>query len=299
MAIVVRSFGRADLIKQMTLKVLAEQKDLSLDKDLYLVVHTDEVKEYERTLKDFPIADLIVKTKKGGHESIKAAHKHFPEGEPLVFLDDDNIGFQHYQKLDAKAETRMLNLGEYIEDAFLTLSNYSWGSWTANLITNFHWMKGKPWKEFRPYHMAGGFWGAYNSSLIPTNTAHEDDRVRTARYIEKYGGCLVYNWIGSKGFERTVSGGMQSSGDRANEKARYMKTWGICKHLHRTDRLYHKYHTEPYYKKSTGYWTVRLKSITQMRKLRHFKHYKWSNYFQGPQNPDKRWVIGSRKGPKF
>lgn len=280
MPIVVRSFGRAGLIKNMTLKVLSEQKDIDLAKDLWIVVHKDEVYKYESALKDFPKRGFIVKTKKGGHESIIAAHKHFPEGEPLVFFDDDMIELSHYEKLDPKGLKKLQTLGSYCENAWSTLEKYGWASWTASLITNFFWMRNKPWKEFRPHLMCGGFWAAYNSNLIPTRNAHEDDRVRTARYIEKYGGTLVYNWICSSGFERTVAGGMQSSGDRSSAKARYMQTYGICKHLHRTDRLYHKYHGEPYYKKSTGYWTVRQKSITSIKKIRPFRHRKWSNYFQ-------------------
>lgn len=292
MPIVVRSYGRAEFIRQMTLKVLEAQKDLNLEKELFLVVHESEVGEYEKALRDYPHAGLIVKTEKGGNNSIKAAHEYFSEGEPLVFLDDDIPVLKHYVEEPSKESlTELTNLGAYIEDAWQTLQKTGLGrSWTATTLSNTAWTQGKPWKEFRPHIMWGSFWAAYNSPLILTDFAHEDDRVRSAKYIEEFGGTLVYNWLWSKGGGLPIRGGMQSSGDRASLDQRAARTLEVCQHLLENDPLYRKYHTQPRFREKEATWSVRQKSITAVSKIRPFQHVTWSTFFQAQPDEERDLV---------
>ena len=131
--------------------------------------------------------------------------------------------------------------------------------------------------------LGGDFWGGFNDrSMMKPSHAHEDDRMRSARYAERDGGILVYNWVGQKGGVQ-LSGGMQA-GDRGTAAQRIENTRRICMDLYATEPLYRKYHIEPYLKKKMDYYTTRMKSAPQIQKIRPFRHTKWSAYFQS--SPD-------------
>jgi hypothetical protein len=239
-----------------------------------MVVHEEQAKEYEAELKDFPLAGFIAKDKKGGHESIKAAHRFFPEGEPILFMDDDFLEIFHYTKLINKGRTPLRNLADYIEDAFRTCTEQKVGLWGANFTNNFLYKNGSPFKEIKPAHICGGFFGAFNESLICTDQAHEDDRIRGSRYIERDGGTLIYNWWGSE--TPILGGGMQQD--------RVQSTKDLCEEARRTEPSYAKVCTEPYFLESEGYWTTRFRSKTQIRKILPLKEVRWSEFFQGNQD---------------
>ena len=281
--IIVRSYKRSHLIQERTLRVLGNQKDIDLSSQLYIVVHKSEVGEYEKALQDFPKAGFIVKKEKGGHKSIEAARRFFAEGEKLLFLDDDIPEITHYVgQPSAEAGEPLDCLGRYMDDAFSTLDRIGAASWTVKFLSNLLWMSKKPWKQFRPHHMSGNFWGAYNSDLFLTDWAHEDDFLRCARYIEEYGGTLVYNWFTSKGNDDILPGGMQSSGDRGENILE--RTKEICDEIWESDALYRKYCYPPSLQAYRGVYTSKLRPISSIRKIRPHKTTSWSGYFQ--EKPD-------------
>lgn len=87
--IVVRSHARSQTILDQTLALLRQQQDLDLSRSLYLALHREDVPDYERVLKDYPHAGLIIGNERGGHSRTNDACDYFPEGEPLLFMDDD------------------------------------------------------------------------------------------------------------------------------------------------------------------------------------------------------------------
>lgn len=274
--VIVRSYGRPNKIRDMTAKFLEIQTDIDLEKSLYFVVHESELSLYEESLKEVKKAGFIVKTKKGGNESVRAAREYFADGTPLVFIDDDLISLVHFEDKPQKNNKKRLDcLGKYIEDAFKTLSEIGAESWTISNSRNPFWISGKPWKEFRPSLMIGGFWGAFNSDLLLTRFSHEDDQERTSHYIEKFGGTLIYNWVLDETPDERFDGGMQLSADRASVE----RTLAIIQELWETDESYRKYHNPPSLNKHFGLHTSKLKSLTQIRKMRPFTHRIWNSYF--------------------
>ncbi len=274
--IVVRSFGRSHMIRNMTPKFLQGQKDLSLKDCLYFVVHESELALYEEALQDVEKAGFIVKKSRGGNESIRAAREYFPDGTPILFMDDDVPSLLHYRETPTKSNQEKLDcLGAYIEDAFKTLSEIGAESWSISNARNFFWISGKPWKEFRPHLIIGGLFGAFNSDLLLTRYSHEDDQERSSRYIDHFGGSLIYNWVIDETIDERLEGGMQLSPDRASVD----RTRVICEDLWENDEAYRKFHSAPEVNKYLGLYTAKLKNLTQIRKLRPFRHRIWSSFF--------------------
>lgn len=274
MKIVVRSYKRSDTILQKTLRVLRAQKDLDLEDCLYVVVHQDERSAYEAVLKNFPHAGLILKSQRGCHNSVKAAVEHFPDGEKIIFLDDDIDKIMHmdrplgtYVPLDC--------LGRYASDAFSTASKVGCSLWSVSQIQNSLWVSQKPWKEFRPCPIAGGLWGAYNSPHLVTEFAHEEDTVRACRLFAKEGGGIIYNWIYFKSKAQNP-GGMQTSGDRGAKD----EVKAFVEHLFQTEPEYRMFRKGPVWLKSFDNWSSRLKSVNTIQKLRPFSYRSWSSFFQ-------------------
>lgn len=285
--IVVRSYNRSDLIQERTLKFLAAQRDLDLAKNLYIVVHESEKELYERALQGFPKAGFIVKTVKGIHQSVLAAHRFFTPGERLVFMDDDIESLQYFNgALTKEARLDLDVFGRFAADAFRTLDDIGIPTcWSVSVVSNLMFKQGKPFKEFRPHHVCGPLWGGFNSETITTSQGHDEDRIRTARCIQDFGGVLIYNWLSATNWGTENPGGMAHERGGAEKQARIEKTRELCYHLWENDPLYRKYHFEPSFNENTGCWTTRLLPISTIRKLREFKHLKWSGFFQN--EPDE------------
>lgn len=285
-SIVVRSHARAHLINDMSLKVLAAQEDLDLERCLWLSINSDEIDQYEEALDGFPCAGIIPCLKKGGHHSVNSTIDHFKPGDKVVFMDDDTMELWEWYKSPAQPKVKrpLTCLGRYLNDAFETLDRGYAKAFHFYNMPNAFWKKDRAFKEFRPHHFGGDFWGGYiDPKMMKVNQAHEDDRLRGSRYYDRDGGVLIYSWLGQKG-GRVLEGGMQQ-GDRGTAETRAEETKKLIFHLWNTEPLLRKYHREPEYRKKYNYWSVRMKSITQIQKIRPFTHLQWSNYFQ--QEPNK------------
>ena len=279
MKIVVRSYGRAASILLRTLKFLAAQRDVSTVDSLHVVVHESEREAYAKALGGYPYAGLIVKTQKGGHNSIRAAVEHFPHGTPILFLDDDIERVLHSETPLGK-RVPMECLGAYAQDAFDTAKRVGCSLWSISESRNQMWVAEKPWKEFRPCPIPGQFWGGFNSPDLITEIAHEDDSVRACRFFAREGGGLTYNWAH---FESKAenTGGMQSSGDRVSDKEE-MRV--LVQHLFDTIPEYRTFRKGPVWIPAHNNWGSRLRSIRVAQSVKPFTHWRWSTYFQ--KEPD-------------
>lgn len=128
-----------------------------------------------------------------------------------------------------------------------------------------------------------------NSMDIITDHAHLDDIHRTCRYIEKTGGCVIYNWCGFDTNTGTNPGGMQASGDRGDDETRMQIMKDMC------DRIYQILYVRKYCKEPkvvyTGMWELKLKSVSQIKKIKNFDHKKWDKYFQELPNDQNKLYL--------
>jgi hypothetical protein len=247
--IAVRSYARAHDFPQMTYKVL---HDAGLTSILHIFVASPEEKQtYQAALGDRPYKEIIV-GELGGANAIRAICNYFPIGQRIVFMDDDfrNFGYVHGPA----------DLTGLLADGFQTIDKYNCGAFTFDFISNRFWLKDKPRKIIRPFHLVGGFFATRNDpALIITDTSHCDDLIRSVRYIERYGGVLVYSGAYFRTKYGTEPGGMQQSGDRAN-------TAQIVQALYDSDPVIRAYAVPPFKEKQTGYTSIKLKKLPALKK---------------------------------
>lgn len=284
--VVVRSYKRHGMFKQMTYKMLVDN-GIDVSERLYIVVANEEERElYAEALWNLPYKEIIV-AEIGGHKAIEHSVKKFPEGYPLVFMDDDLEYFFEFTDKPEKENfvKQSSNLERYLLDGFNSLKDGR-EIFSFSFYKNDFYIKEKPFKEFRPYNIPGGFFGVLNSEKIITDHAHLDDIHRTCRYIDKTGGCLIYNWCGFETNTGNNPGGMQASGDRGDEETRMQVMKEMC------ERVYDISYVKKFCKEPkvayTGMWEVKLKSIVQIKKLRNFDHLKWDKYFQSSPNDQNK-----------
>jgi len=216
--VAVRTYKRYKAFISKTYQMLKEN-DL-LDR-LYIFVANEEEKQlYLEALADKEYKELIVGVP-GCAEVGNFIVNYFPVGKPIVFLDDDLCRFFVFDSTGV-AHRRASNLKNYILDGFKTLEETGTNGFSFSYISNRLWLKGKPFKEFRPWQMSGCFYGCFNDPgmlIVSTGSSHCEDSVRTVQVLEKYGGVLLYWWAGFETYYCKDPGGIQATSDRDDTKA--------------------------------------------------------------------------------
>ena len=215
--VAVRTYKRHQTFLKRTYKVLAENQ--LLDR-LYIFVASEEERVlYAAALSGCEYKELIVGVP-GGAAVSNFIVNYFPEGTPIVFADDDLYRFFTFSQ-DGKYNKVAYNLKDYIVNGFQTTQLLETNGFTFSFLSNKFYLKGKPFAEFRPFFLAGNFYGAFNDKemlTIPTDFSHYDDSLRTFKILNKYKGILVFWWGGFETYYGKEAGGLQASGERNNVK---------------------------------------------------------------------------------
>ena len=261
--IAVRSYARSNIFPQKTYQMLEHN---GLTGRLYIfVANASEKRLYEAALAGKPYKAIIV-GKKGGANAIKAICKSFPKGQRIVFMDDDLDRFFDFDKTNT-FRSNSSALGHYLDDGFKTIDEYKCGAFTFSFMSNKLWLHDKPFKEFRPFTLAGNFFCTRNDpDMITTTYSHGDDLVRSVRYLERYGGVLVYWAAGFVTHYGKESGGMQTSGDRGTAAETLAKTGEVSWKEYTTDPLLQAYAYEPAQEKANPFVSMKMKALPSVRK---------------------------------
>jgi len=261
-----RSYGRATVFPKKTFRMLEHNK---LTGRLYVfVASAAEKRAYRDNLPaEFP-ADRIIVGVPGLAPITRFICKYFPEGQRILFVDDD---LEYFFVMPRKGQGRMQkdsgNLHRYVEDAFRTIDAHDLGSFTFSFLSNAFYLTGKPFKEFRPFIVGGSFFGARNErKLIPVDVGQAEDVLRSCRYFEKYGGTLVYWYAGFATHYGKEPGGMQSSGDRGDAASRLKTTKEISQKLYDSEELLRAYATPPQFVEAANLYTLKIRTLPQIRK---------------------------------
>lgn len=281
--IAVRSYQRAEMFRDMTYAMLSKQEGINLKECLYIfVADGEEHDRYTQVLGDLPYKKIVI-GRKGGKEIIDFISDYFPYLQPIVFMDDDLEEFFEFTDTPSKStfNKSSTQLLRYIEDGFKTLE-VTQSAFSFSFYSNEFYLQGKPWKEFRPAELAGGFFGCLNKpSNIKTDTAHLDDISRSCRLITKYGGVLIYQWGGFKTATGKNPGGLQSSGDRGlDPETRTEHLRWKAEQVYKNNPEVNKFCKPPQHQSYSGLTVLKLKPITSIKKIHPFEHFKWSQYFQ-------------------
>ena len=261
--IAVRSYARSSVFPLKTYRMLAHN---GLTDRLYIfVANAAEKKLYEQALvgKEYK----IVIGQLGGANAIRAICRYFPKGQRIVFMDDDLDRFFDFSRV-GKFRPDSNELGRYLQDGFETIDAYGCGAFTFSFMSNKMWLGGKPFKEFRPFTLAGNFFGTRNDpDMITTEYSHGDDLVRSVRYLEKYGGALVYWWAGFVTHYGKEAGGLQASGNRGSAAETLKKTGEVSWAEYNGDPLLQAYALPPTQEKGTNpFISMKMKALPGVRK---------------------------------
>jgi hypothetical protein len=254
--VAVRTYKRYDTFLKRTYKTLEENG--LLDR-LYIFVANEEEKElYLKALEGKQYKELVVGVP-GCAKVLNFIVNYFPAGKPIVFADDDLYRFFTISE-NGLYTKRATNLKDYILDGFATTQEAGTNGWTFSFCSNKLYLKGKPFKEFRPYQLSGTFYGCFNEPLlaVPEGSSHCEDSVRTVQISERYGGILIYWWGGFETYYVKEPGGIQASGDRDDTKGNtefyYNETPGA------------KIWLKPPHFVKQGVWQLRLLPINTIKK---------------------------------
>ena len=277
------------MIMNMTIGELLKQKDLKLSDQLVLVVaNKEEQKKYLNVLdtNNVPFNDIII-SGIGGHRATNKAIDYFPEGEPLIFMDDDIKNIKHWTNMKENEIESCNILGQYYNKIFDILASGKTPatSFTVDYTSNWLFKVKKPFMETRPRRLGGVWWGGYNQEEFFTSHAHEDDNLRTSQVLDKDGVSLSVNWLAATTNYGKTRGGMQSSGDRGiDESGRLSETKESCLSALESPQVAKYFESEPVLNKQAGVYTLKMKNQHELKRMRAYDHLKWNDYFQ--DNPE-------------
>jgi hypothetical protein len=261
--IAVRSYARAEVFPLKTYRMLEHN---GLTGRLYIfVANATEKRKYEVSLAGKPYREIVV-GKLGGANAIRAICNYFPKGQRIAFMDDDLDRFFDFDKT-GKFRSDSDQLHRYLVDGFETIDRYDCGAFTFSFMSNKFWLRDKPFKEFRPFTLAGNFFCTRNDpAMITTEYSHGDDLVRSVRYLERYGGALVYWHAGFLTHYGKEAGGMQSSGNRGSAAETLRKTGEVSWAEYNGDPLLQAYAQPPAQEKGNPFVSMKMKTLPAVRK---------------------------------
>lgn len=241
--ICVRTYQRPQIFNDKTLKMLRKR---GLTSRLFVFVGSD-IQPYRELNPDL----VYVQCGVGGHKATEAICRHFPYGQPIMFMDDDLID---YRELDASGNFCDGDLNAAILEGFASGEIFKFSH-----HANRFWMKGLKHRSLRYGAVIGDCYGAWNKpELLISPVAHGDEVWRTAQYFDA--GIIPYIFnrrvMLNKGWGMT-EGGLQSSGDRKDTKA-------ICDFIYEHNKKWVK---PPKWVEAVQMWNVELLSSVKIKKL--------------------------------
>lgn len=258
----VRTYKRYEQVKTHTLKFL-EDNDL-LSSTILLVADEEELAKYEESLGECKskLFDIWV-TEKGGGRSYNNALKRVPYGFKVFLIDDDIIHLKEHPEKSNKSNA-ITNLKEYLDYGFDLCKQ------TDTVMFGFDWSN-MFYKQNRGFvtigmnRISGGFWGGLNCPEFITNYDHEDDNVRSAQVLSKYGRTITFNWIGCKLAPiGTNPGGMQADGSRD-------KTKEHCEAALKSEDVLKFFEPEPVFKEEYNVYTLKPIGKAKLKKLPYYQ----------------------------
>jgi hypothetical protein len=282
--IVVRTYLRSAAILRKTLLQLSYQKDLDLANQLILVVADhDEYEKYKMVLRDYPLKDILI-SGVGGHVATNCAIDHLPEGEPVVFIDDDLEDITLYSNIAKKVSHPLTQMGGFHNYIFKRMTDSP--IFSVDFANTWFDQHKQPFFTFRPRTTCGTWWGGFNSDLFKTNQSHDDDNIRTARVLDKYSGIYVINWINAITRWGLTEGGMQASGDRGED--RLATTHQRCLDALKIPEVSRFFREATYV--CNGMHSLSLKTPEDLKVILgdKFKVINWSGYYQDQPDVPQR-----------
>lgn len=218
--VVVCSYQRAQALRDKTLALLARCGVAPGD---VLVVVADEAERsaYASVLAAGTYGRLVTAAK-GLHAARNAVAGMFPEGTPLLFMDDDIESIWQLTGENAWAETR--NLAGIAERGFRACHEQGCRLWGVYPVLNAFFMRNR--LVVGSVLVPGGLYGVLNTRALPLTTEEHEDYERTLQHVEADGRVARFDDVTVK-TRCWAPGGMSVGRDRpglSKEAVIYLQT---------------------------------------------------------------------------
>jgi hypothetical protein len=189
--IAIPSYRRASLCNDKTLTMLSKHHIPKNIINVYVV--EEELDVYQKTLQPHLYHKLIV-GKKGLVQQREFIQSQYPEGQCIVFLDDD------IDSVDLSLST-YTSLSTFLKDAFQITKQHHAYLWGVYPVFNPFFRKPRKPIETCLNYIVGAFYGIINRNLpslrlTTTRNGQKEDVERTIRYFKEDGIVIRFSKIG-------------------------------------------------------------------------------------------------------
>lgn len=196
--VAIASYKREKVLRDRTLALCV--KEGVDERKLHLFVDTEaQRKTYREALPNFDPNRIIVTHKKGLTAARNFMTDYFPEGQHILFMDDDLIC------LVFKTAWRTKPLPKLAEEMFNVLTRYKLQLGGPNPTGNDFWMKDTI--KVGTYYICGAMFACINDHKL-RRTALCEDYENSLLSIQKYGAVARFDYWAYKTVYFTKEGGM-------------------------------------------------------------------------------------------
>jgi hypothetical protein len=159
---------------------------------IYIYVVKEDYEMYKKTLDPSHYNKIII-GKKGLVQQRDFIMNQYPEGQPIVFLDDD------VESVDLSLST-FKSLDTFFKEAFQIAKNKNAFIWGVYPVFNPFFRKPRKDIETCLNYIVGAFYGIWNRrpsiKLTLTKNGQKEDVERTIRYFKKDGIVIRFSKVG-------------------------------------------------------------------------------------------------------
>ena len=207
--IAIPTIARSETIKKKTINYLAKTDIDFSEVDLFLS-DGNELDAYKESLKEYPI-NFIVTNKKHVNTQRNFMIDYYEEGQLVLGIDDDIQSIE--MRISEKKTMPLLNLTEFVDQAFEISQQYKFDMWGVNAVLNPYFMRNNI--SFNLKYIVACFYGWRNThqrkAYVSTNPEYgKEDYERSIRYYMADGGLTRFNYISPKTKYYSEDGGIQT-----------------------------------------------------------------------------------------
>jgi hypothetical protein len=207
--IAIPSIARAETIYNKTFNYLAKT-NIDFKKVYIFLSDGTELDAYKNSLKDYPV-NFIVTEQKHVNTQRNFICDYFEKDELICGIDDDIDSLQ--TKINDKKTTELIDLDEFIKNAFYISQTNKCDLWGVNPVLNPFFLKQNV--SFNLKYIVACFYGWKNTRekkcYVSAKPEYgKEDYERSIRYYINDGGVARFNYVAPKTKYYSESGGIQT-----------------------------------------------------------------------------------------
>lgn len=210
----VKSYDKPEILKRCTLSTL-ERGGVPKERIIVFVANEEERKRYDSILEG---KYKIVVGVLGLAEIDNFITDYFPQGAPLVCMDDDDRKIEFIEKRkDVKSTKEMTDLVKFFDYAFTMCEKLGIHAWGFSELTNKLFCSNGYFAYVSPRPLPGPAFGIFNQKDIKINFGPLDDCERTALILERDRKTLYFSRVIVHNTAEGKEGGVVSLREKKKE----------------------------------------------------------------------------------